>query len=792
MANRWQGLSAEFDGLRSGVNKTKRPSPTNNTTIINKMNRSKYTPLKIETTPVKKPLVTETKPKNYQRNDAAGQTSAMTTFRKPASSVANVGSTSVHTPGPTAVQIPEPSSIGSSALPSTALEEEDWGDDDLDLDFSKLDFPELEPVRSVCNEITDKELQELTMALYNDDSFDMDAPMAPISPSKARLNQTTAVFAPCGETFSDDGPVPSDVIHTLREENKRLLAELKQQRKTAATEQRIKLEEKQKEMDAERKATKNRESDLRREMEKLSRNAKALENELRKEVEVNKRKIEAAQKLTNTAPSPAPLPPQPGIRQREPNDEVEQVKRRKLCNGASLLVKPEKESKLCSEICPEETNRKEPTKLVPKKSVSESMQRLLNLPSADFFLEEFSSISSADAGGLNRVLINSRHKRDTRDDWGRMLDISADQISQTCGLDCNSNESILPEIVDLSESRVSSNPSSPSTSLDTLLVSRELTNIVHMIDFSGTNFKSKEMERILETCVAVFRCMLDTSKFSNLEAVTNVLISLWLYELPEVSQLQQFIELFKQILTTFQVSTQNQLTQCDRTAVFNLFQMLFREQDLQTVVCSKSNVCFLQHILREIEAGCYKLKLIYDTKDLFDPTELQKEYRFRSSENRGDWSGEDLSDNYQIVIHMAELLARFIEQSIKAETPSPWLDAGCIDCCCSLLSCLVAVLFSLVTIYLDRTSNLDKGSELQVLTRENIVKPLEQTVKLLYQMKMEVTRYKDNRPLPWIKIVERISSEYKKRYVWSLEIMQFLVGESCKTILQKLVMECAN
>jgi len=70
------------------------------------------------------------------------------------------------------------------------------------------------------------------MALFNDDSifeFDDDPPI-PMDPSKARLNQTTAVFENMENFYKDEEVQPHLIIQSLREELNKLNADLKAER----------------------------------------------------------------------------------------------------------------------------------------------------------------------------------------------------------------------------------------------------------------------------------------------------------------------------------------------------------------------------------------------------------------------------------------------------------------------------------------------------------------------------------------------------------------------------------
>jgi len=72
------------------------------------------------------------------------------------------------------------------------------------------------------------------------------------------------------------------------------------------------------------------------------------------------------------------------------------------------------------------------------------------------------------------------------------------------------------------------------------------------------------------------------------------------------------------------------------------------------------------------------------------------------------------------------------------------------------------------------------------------VESLEKLVAVLYTMKMEVVQYKHSVTQPWIKVVERIKIENKKRYIWSLGALKHIIREPHLTSLQALLMERAT
>lgn len=153
--------------------------------------------------------------------------------------------------------------------------------------------------------ISDEELQEMTMALMNDDDdwdLDEDNVPAPMDSAKARLNQTTAVFAgPCVDDFYDDLPKPEEIIKNLKEENMKLEKELKdvKPKVMASDKERYELKEKldlkAKELEKELRLRRNLELNMKKELERVERQAVDKDKELKKlKVELSKEKSKVA------------------------------------------------------------------------------------------------------------------------------------------------------------------------------------------------------------------------------------------------------------------------------------------------------------------------------------------------------------------------------------------------------------------------------------------------------------------------------------------------------------------
>jgi len=688
---------------------------------------------------------------------------------------------------PDTVSSAQPASSARPATVSSDLEDVDWGEDDFDMDFQGLDG---DAAKSQDNpKITDEELNEMSMALINDDSiFEFDEPPAALEPAKNRLNQTMAMFESMDDFF-EELPQEQAVIATLRDELKNLNAELKkeQSEKTATKVEKDKLQDKLEttafQLERELKLKKNLELDQRREVEKLKRSEKESETELKR----LKKELEAA-KLKAEAQAAMALKPLAPINQNSEEPCIrEGNKRKRVCLDPDVTAVESTDVK-------QETETPEPPK--PEMPVPV----VWHLP--DFFLEQFCCMSTTDLSAQNSLLIKSRAGRDCRETWAQMLNVCAENISNVC----NKARTL---IIDPSSTAASDKPSAapdkPSHNLqpechikpedrcrgvqpeDRTAVEMELKNIVNIIIFCQESLKSHEMEIILDVATQLLRFMLEMDDHSFLCSIAVLARTLLNYELPEGGQLKLLCDLLSQNLGQLQASRTGQLENRGRGALLDLYLTIASEDRLLSQVCTKSESCFLQAIMLELEAGCYKVKLVRDVMDLFNTY-----FEDDSPRSEDDDEEEDLTENYNIVLSAVEVIKRFIDKSSESHFNTPWLDSGCIECNTVLLRSVVALIYCIVTIHLDRTSDLSVAACDQTPSNQTIVESLENLVAVLYTMKMEVVQYKHSVTQPWIKVVERIKIENKKRYIWSLGALKHIIREPHLTSLQALLMERAT
>eukprot|EP00088_Acartia_fossae_P061311 TRINITY_DN7366_c0_g1_i4.p1 TRINITY_DN7366_c0_g1~~TRINITY_DN7366_c0_g1_i4.p1 ORF type:complete len:421 (-),score=164.25 TRINITY_DN7366_c0_g1_i4:354-1616(-) len=205
---------------------------------------------------------------------------------------------------------------------------DDWTDDDFDEEINDADLNsamdaleqteamEEENKRKNSPKISDEELQEMTMAIMDDEwLFDVeeDEPKVPgpKDSAKARLNQTTAVLGgPCVDDFFDDGPKPDEIIQNLKDENKKLETELRDikpkvmAKESERQELKVKLDAKQKELEKEARLRRNLEMNMKKELDRAQRATEDKEKELRKlKSELNKDRAKSTTSLQDVTNS---------------------------------------------------------------------------------------------------------------------------------------------------------------------------------------------------------------------------------------------------------------------------------------------------------------------------------------------------------------------------------------------------------------------------------------------------------------------------------------------------------
>ncbi|XP_023331129.1 uncharacterized protein LOC111703421 isoform X2 [Eurytemora carolleeae] len=781
MAGNWNGRFSDFDGLPSSAKKPKTSANYSRPSL----NRSRYTPLKLEISSLE-----QSPGRNLSLNPV--KSAGTSSVNKPASNPINPPTSKEGMPPP---KVPSRATFQFTgckeakvpAAVSMEEDEEDWGD--FDVDFNSL--PDGDMNTRTEPAMTEAELQEMTMALINDDSiFDIDEPPAPMDRAKARLNETTAVFSTIIPDLDEEGPKAEDVIEKLREENKKLLEEIKHLKPAHKQKQGEidvlvqRLDERRRELDKEEKIRRNQESDLRREMDRICKAAELRELELKKELEASRIKAQSLQEQVSAV-----------ISMEEDKHKAE------LENNKSTAEKDSSNDKTNSGDRMETDQEEEGSdilNLIPD-----------SLP--DFWVEQFCELSTTDPVCQNKILIKTRHHEDTSTDWGTMLDISVDKIIQICIKNKKVEVKVGWEQVEKAVAKVgtgvekgtffsftgtrktgkkswkrekSSRKESAFSREDSAVLDAELRNMVHMVSFSGDAFKSREMECILDTCISLLRMMTELCDFEMLRRVGELLKALWEYELPEKEQLIQISALIRAALAKLQESNELQASAAARQVLFDIFFTLTADDGFLPELCNGTDQCFLQMIFQEMEAGCYKLKLVRDLEEYYDPDlDMNREMQ-RSKDEEDKYLAEDLSVNYRIIAQGVNLVYKFVNESSDCYSPTPWIDSGCMECNCLLLRSVVALVFSLVTIYLDIFRERSEKKFLNLLVTQ-----MEKCIMILYKMKLEVVQYEEHESKPWIRVVERIKSENKKRFVWSIQTLKHIVRSACYPTLQKLEME---
>lgn len=786
----WIDRFSHFESNNSGSNPPKRQK-----TGSSQHNRSasRYTPLKLEVTPTKrKPVPTPPKFSDTANKKASPK----------------------------------------MEVDSMMEDEEDWGED---IDFTNLEFVEEEEKKEE-PKITDEELQEMSMALINDDSIfelegDDDLFLAPMEPARARLNQTMAVLAPVLNDFYDEGPGPDEIIDKLRADNKKLNEELKnllpakskQQAETDVLTR--KLEEKSRELN---QMKRNLEADLRREMEKNKR-VLAEERQAKQEMQRLREELEnKARQLQKTQAEAA--------RRSRPPADTQQAKKtsasrlgdlfRNLDNsfadtGDGAAISPPKKSRRENDAAASPDSTKQDIKTEPKVPTSRveptppPPDLELDLPQhlPDHLAEQFCQLSTADTKStvdnfkecqLN-IVLKTRHNEDSSEDWGRMLDLISGRLT-----------GLLPPL------------NSTDKIQDVEAAEAELARLVDIINFGGQeNLKTRETEVVLEVIRNNLRRMGFSKDTRLLTATLHALNALWHNQPPDVEQLRPVVRLLRDALDIFQKKEgEEQAGSLARQALLDLVAIISGDTELIKFMCSKSAVppaypatlpstnlstasalppsfpplsrptkvsnfpvpsstpppsnCLLQSICLEIETGCYKLQLTRnpDAEEEDDIHNNEAAAALQSSNQ-----DETLIKNRNLVMDTNSALTRFLEENCW--NPAPWISTGCRQCCTLLVRAMVSLLYSLVHIYLDTVRGQQSGQ----LSQELLHTHIQLNLQGLNLMKLETCDNKTLDSTPWIRVVELIKIGNKKRFLWTVDTLKHIVREPYRSTLENLQME---
>jgi len=706
-------------------------------------------------------------------------------------------------------------------------DEEDWGDD---IDFNNIEFVEEEEKKEE-PKITDEELQEMTMALINDDSIfelegDDDLFLAPMEPARARLNQTMAVLAPVLNDFYDEGPGPDEIIDKLRADNKKLNEELKnllpakskQQAETDVLTR--KLEEKSRELN---QMKRNLEADLRREMEKNKR-VLAEERQAKQEMQRLREELEnKARQLQKTQAEAARRLRPPADTQRAKNTSSSRLGElfRNLDNSFSDpgTISPPKKSR-------REDGTKQDMKTEPKVPTPRTEPIVptplppdleLDLPHhlPDYLAEQFCQLSTADTTTKSTVdnfkecqlniVLKTRHNEDSSEDWGRMIDLISGRLT-----------GLLPPL------------NSPDKIQDVEAAEAELTRLVDIIQFGGQeNLKTRETEVVLEVIKNNLRRMGFSKDTRLLTATLHALNALWHNQPPDVEQLRPVVRLLREALDILQKKEgEEQAGSIARQGLLDLVTTISGDTELIKFICSTSAIpsssfpatlssnnmstasalppsllparptkvsnfpvpsttpppsnCLLQSICLEIETGCYKLQLTRhpDAEEEDDIHNNEAAAALQSSNQ-----DETLMKNRNLVVDTNSALVRFLEKN--GWNPAPWISTGCRPCCTLLVRAMVSLLYSLVHIYLDTVRGEQSGG----LSQDALHTHIQLNLQGLNLMKLETC---DNQTLdstPWIRVVELIKMGNKKRFLWTVDILKHIVREPYRSSLESLQME---
>jgi len=235
------------------------------------------------------------------------------------------------------------------------------------------------------------------MALMNDDDdWDMDDTNvpAPMDSAKARLNQTTAVFAgPCIDDFYEDLPKPEEIIKNLKDENTKLEKELKdvKPKVMASDKERYELKEKldlkAKELEKELRLRRNLEVNMKKELERVEKQAVEKDKELKKlKVELSKEKSKVAKTTLTQQHHLADINTQQEHIKQE-HIKQEHIKQEHIKQELTAVNKKRKLSGAASSNSGAATSGSESE--VTKVELKSAFTPFKNLDFPDFFIEQY-------------------------------------------------------------------------------------------------------------------------------------------------------------------------------------------------------------------------------------------------------------------------------------------------------------------------------------------------------------------------------------------------------------------